>query len=137
MLNQLCLGVCTEAHTNVTDSHLDMEIEETDLLSLAAYFNNIETFPVLLGLSPAEQQDVKYAFVLNDMQTAMFLALRLWRKANPGAATYRALVEIVLRMGVNGTAIAEEVCKFSALKCEHCFLCTLHYFGIHSSFASC
>ena len=46
-------------------------------------------------------------------------ALRLWRKANPGAATYRALVEIVLRMGVNGTVIAEEVCKFSALKCEH------------------
>ena len=48
-------------------------------------------------------------------------ALRLWRNANPGAATYslRALVEIVLRMGVNGTAIAEEVCKFSALKCEH------------------
>ena len=111
--------------TNVTDSQLDTEIEETDLLSLAAYFNNIETFPVLLGLSPAEQQDVKYALVLNDMQTAMFLALRLWRKANPDAATYRALVEIVLRMGVNGTAIAEEVCKFLILKCEHCNVCAL------------
>ena len=105
--------------TNVTDSQLDTEIEERDMILLAAYFNNIETFPLLLGLNPAEQQDVKYALVLNDMQTAMFLVLRLWRKANPGAATYRALVEIVLRMGVNGTAIAEEVCKFSALKCEH------------------
>ena len=111
--------------TNVTDSQLDTEIEETDLLSLAAYFNNIETVPLLLGLSPAEQQDVKYAFVLSDMQTAMFLALRLWRKPNPSAATYRALVEIVLRMGVNGTAIAEEVCRFLILKCEHCIVCAL------------
>ena len=106
-------------HTNVTDSQLNTEIEEADMIFLAAYFNNIETFPLLLGLNPAEQQDVKYAFFLHDMRTAMFLALRLWKKANPGAATYRALVEIVLRMGVNGTAIAEEVCKFSALKCEH------------------
>ena len=105
--------------TKVTDSQLDSEIEEADLLSLAVYFNNIETVPILLGLNPAEQQDVKYAFFLNDMQTAMFLALRLWRKPNPGAATYRALVEIVLRLGVNGTAIAEEVCKFSAPKCEY------------------
>ena len=105
--------------TNVTDSQLDTEIEEADMIFLAAYFNNIETFPLLLGLNPAEQQDVKYALVLNDMRTAMFHALRLWRKANPGAATYRALVEIVLRMGVNSIAIAEEVCKFLALKCEH------------------
>ena len=105
--------------TKVTDSQLDSEIEEADLLSLAVYFNNIETVPILLGLNPAEQQDVKYAFFLHDMQTAMFLALRLWRKPNPGDATYRALVEIVLRLGVNGTAISEEVCKFSALKCEY------------------
>ena len=41
-------------------------------------------------------------------------ALRLWRKASPGAATYRALLEIVLRMGGNGMTIATEVCKFAA-----------------------
>ena len=103
-----------KAHTKVTDSQLDTEIEETDMISLAPNFNNIETLPVLLGLNPAEQQDVKYALFLNDMQTAMFLALRLWRKANPGAATYRNLVKILLRMGDNGITIATEVCKFSA-----------------------
>ena len=56
-----------KARTKVTDSQLDTEIEETDMISLAANFNNIETLPVLLGLNPAEQQDVKYARTLNDI----------------------------------------------------------------------
>ena len=106
--------------TNVTDSQLDTEIEERDMILLASCFKvKLETLSVQLGLGPAAQQDVKDTKLQYDNQTAVDEALRLWRKANPGAATYRALVEIVLRMGVNGTAIAEEVCKFSALKCEH------------------
>ena len=106
--------------TNVTDSQLDTEIEERDMILLAAHFKvNIETLSVQLELTPAGQQDVEDVAFRYKTQTAVDKALRLWRKANPGAATYRALVEIVLRMGVNGTAIAEEVCKFSALKCEH------------------
>ena len=88
-----------KAHTNVTDTELNSEVEETDVQFLATQFNNLEDFPALLGLNPAEQQEVKYALHLNDIQTAAIHALRLWRKANPGAATYRALVEIVLRMG--------------------------------------
>ena len=106
--------------TNVTDSQLDNEIEERDMILLAAHFKvNIETLSVQLELTPADQQDVEDVAFRYKTQTAVDKALRLWRKANPGAATYRALVEIVLRMGVNGMAIAEEVCKFSALKCEH------------------
>ena len=103
--------------TNVTDSQLDTEIEERGMILLAAHFKvKIETLSVQLELTPADQQDVEDVAFLSGTQTAVDKALRLWRKANPGAATYRALVEIVLRMGVNGTAIAEEVCKFSALK---------------------
>ena len=106
--------------TNVTDSQLDTEIEERDMILLAAHFKvNIETLSVQLELTPADQQDVEDVAFRYKTQTAVDKALRLWRKAKPGAATYRALVEIVLRMGVNGTAIAEEVCTFSALKCEH------------------
>ena len=106
--------------TNVTDSQLDTEIEERDMILLAAHFKvNIEALSVQLELTPADQQDVEDVAFRYKTQTAVDKALRQWRKANPGAATYRALVEIVLRMGVNGTTIAEEVCKFSALKCEH------------------
>ena len=105
--------------TNVTDSQLDTEVEEADMILLAVHFDNVETLSVQLRLTPADRQNVKEAKLQYDTQVAVDKALRLWRRANPGAATYRAMVEIVLRMGVNGTAIAEEVCKFSALKCEH------------------
>ena len=105
-----------KVRTNVTDSQLDTEIEEADMILLAVHFDNVETLSVQLRLTAADRQFVRST---KDTRTAVDKALRLWRKANPGAATYRALLEIVLGMGVNGMAIAEEVCKFSALKCEH------------------
>ncbi len=100
--------------TKVTDSQLDTEIEETDMLDLADHFDNVETYPAMLGLSPAEQKDVKYALFLNDMQTAMFHTLKVWRQHNPGAATYRALVDIVLKMGKN--ELAQKVCEICKQK---------------------
>ncbi len=66
--------------TKVTDSQLDTEVKETDMLDLADHFDNVETYPAMLGLSPAEQKDVKYALFLNDMQTAMFHTLKVWRQ---------------------------------------------------------
>ncbi len=100
--------------TKVTDSQLDTEIEETDMWDLAAHFDNVETYPVMLGLNPAEQKDVKYALFTNDMQTAIFYALQLWREHNSYAATYRALVDIVLRMGKN--ELAQKVCEICKQK---------------------
>ncbi len=100
--------------TKVTDSQLDTEIKETDMIVLAAHFDNIETYPVQLGLNPAERQTVKSLSFQYDIQTAMDKALRLWRQHNPGAATYRALVEILLRIGKE--ALAFEVCQSAAAK---------------------
>ena len=109
-----------KAYKETTDAQLELEIEERDMILLAAHFKvNTETLSVQLNLTPANQQDVKDVAFHYDTQTAVDKALRLWRKADPGAATYRALVEVVLRMGGNGVAIAEKVCKFSALKSEH------------------
>ncbi|XP_064400741.1 NACHT, LRR and PYD domains-containing protein 3-like isoform X2 [Halichondria panicea] len=102
--------------TKVTDSQLDTEIEETDMLDMAAYFDNVETYPAMLGLSPAEQKDVKYALFLNDMQTAMFHTLKVWRQHNPSAATYRALVDIVLDMRMK--ELATYICQSAARKPE-------------------
>ncbi len=102
--------------TKVTDSQLDTEIKETDMIILAAHFDNVDTYPVQLGLRPAEQSDIRIAQLVNGTQTAMDKALRLWRQHNPGAATYRALVMIVLRTGK--VDVATEVCKFLARKYE-------------------
>ncbi len=99
-------------HTKVTDSQLDTEIKETDMIILAAHFDNVETFPVQLGLDPSERRDVTITASNYNTRTAMDKALRLWRQYNPGAATYRALVMIVLRMGK--VDVATEVCEFLA-----------------------
>ncbi len=95
--------------TKVTDSQLNMEIKEADMWDLAAQFDDVETYPDKLGLNPAEQKDVKYALFLNGMQTAMCHTLKVWRQHNPGAATYRALVDIVLDMGME--ALATYICQ--------------------------
>ena len=95
--------------TKVTDSQLDSEIEETNMIDLAAHFDNVDTYAVQLGLSPAEQSDVRIAQLANGTQVAMDKALRLWRQHNPGAATYRALVVMLLRMGKE--ALAVDVCQ--------------------------
>ncbi len=106
--------------TKVTDSQLDTEIEETDMIVLAAHFDNVDTYAVQLGLDPSERRDVKITASNYDTRTAMDKALRLWRQHNPGAATYRALVEMLLRMGRAEMAI--EFCQTVTAKCKHVIL---------------
>ena len=100
--------------TKVTDSQLDTEIEKRDMIVLADHFDTVDTYAVQLGLSPAEQSDVRIAQLANSTQIAMDKALRLWKQHNPGAATYRALVEMLLRMGKE--ALAFKVCQSAAAK---------------------
>ncbi len=95
--------------TKVTNSQLDSKIEEINMIDLAAHLDNVDTYTVQLGLSPAEQRDVKIAQLAEGTQVAMDKALRLWRQHNPGAATYRALVVMLLRMGKE--ALAVDVCQ--------------------------
>ena len=100
--------------TKVTDSQLDSEIEERDMILLAPYFRDVETLSEQLVLTPADKQNAKNESLHFDVQTGVKKALSLWRRADPSAATYRTLVEIVLRMGENGVPIATEVCKVAA-----------------------
>ena len=104
------LMTCTE----VTDSQLNSEIEERDMILLAPYFRDVETLSEQLGLTPADQQNAKNASIQFNVQTGVKKALSLWGRADPSAATYRKLVEIVLRMGGNGVPIATEVCNIAA-----------------------
>ncbi|XP_064400845.1 uncharacterized protein LOC135346993 isoform X5 [Halichondria panicea] len=100
--------------TKVTDSQLDTEIEETDMIVLAAHFDNVDTYAVQLGLDPSERRDVKITASNYDTRTAIDKALRLWRQHNPGAATYRALVKMLLRMGKE--TLAFKMCQTAATK---------------------
>ncbi len=102
--------------TKVTDSQLDTEIEETDMIVLADHFDNIETYSTLFELTDSKKQDVIDEKIRYDTQTAMSLAMKLWRRRNPAAATYRALVEIVLSL--RKVDVATKVCEFLVCKCE-------------------
>ncbi len=72
--------------TKATDSQLDTEIKDT---VLASHFDNVETYPVQLGLDPSERRDVTITASNYNTKTGMDKALRLWRQHNPGAATHR------------------------------------------------
>ncbi len=100
----------------MTNSQLDTEIEETDMIVLADHFDNIETYSTLFELTDSKKQDVIDEKMRYNTQSAMSLAMKLWKKCNPTAATYRALVEIVLSL--RKVDVATKICEFLAHKCE-------------------
>ena len=103
-----------KAHTKVTASQLNSQIQESDLLKLSACFDNVESYLVHLGLTPSQRTDIKDLALRRGTQIAMSEALRLWREPNPYTATYRALVEVLLDLG-NGE-VAMEVCTYLTSK---------------------
>ena len=88
---------------------LNNEIETTEFIHLAAYFDNVIMYSLALGLTPAQQADVRQIKVLEDTQTAMMQCLSLWQRSNPAAATYRALIKLLQKMRKN--EIANKVFK--------------------------
>ena len=101
----------------MTDSQLDTEIEDTDLIILADHFDNIETYSTLFELTNSKKQDIIDEKMRYNTQAAMSLAMKLWKRRNPAAATYRALVEIVLSL--RKVDVATTVCEFLTRKCEY------------------
>ncbi len=77
---------------------LNNEIETKEFVILAAHFDNVRMYSLALGLTPAQQADVRQLLISDDTQTAMMKCLSLWQRSNPSAATYGALVTLLLRM---------------------------------------
>ncbi|XP_064384980.1 uncharacterized protein LOC135333886 isoform X2 [Halichondria panicea] len=77
---------------------LNNEIETTEFVYLAAHFDNVRMYSLALGLTPAQQADVRQIKVLEDTQTAMMQCLSLWQSRNPAAATYRTLIKVLQNM---------------------------------------
>ncbi len=102
--------------TKVTDSQLNGQIDEKDMLELSNHFGNVEDYILYLELTPSQQRDVRDLAVRRNTQSAVAEALRLWRKRNPFAATYRALIEIVLNANEGQLAIDifQHLCRSSS-----------------------
>ena len=92
---------------SINNDLLDCEIKKRDIMFLAGYFDNVDFYPSVLGLSESEQVDVRK--ILNN-QLAMAKCLSLWRRHNPSKATPRALLEILQRL--RKEEIASKVCDY-------------------------
>ena len=101
----------------LTDEQLDTEVKEDDLLELAACFDNTYEYVRKLGLNPGQQNDVvRTEMVQNSTKAGMTVALELWRKRNPMAAVFRALLNILLSLAKVDVAV--RVCNYLSDKCK-------------------
>ena len=100
--------ICTGAHKtlkepteiySMSSDQLDCGIDEKDIIYLAGLFDNAENYLSAMGLTYAEQMDIRKEIVHAGTQMAMTRCLLLWKQNNPSAATLRTLLQILLRLG--------------------------------------
>ncbi|XP_064389438.1 uncharacterized protein LOC135337431 isoform X7 [Halichondria panicea] len=96
-------------HYSLIDEQLNSEIKKADTPFIAEYFDNAELYSSAMGLTPAEQADVKRLYHSEGVQTAMMKCLQVWKQHNSSRSTYRALLDIVLRLGKGDTA--DKICQ--------------------------
>ncbi len=94
---------------DLTNEQLNSEIEVTDTPLIAECFDNVVLYSSAMGLTPAEKADVKELRHADEIQVAMMKCLQIWKRHNPYLATYRALLDIVLRLGKGDTA--HQICQ--------------------------
>ena len=98
---------------SANSDQLDCEIEEIDITYLAGYFDNVELYIKVFGLTVGEQADIRK---ISGNQVAMTACLSLWRQHNPSTATLRELLEILLKL--KKEEIASKVCKYYCPVCK-------------------
>ena len=84
-------------------------IREEDIIKIAVHFGHVETYLDRLGLLPAQQADVKDMVYTRNTELAMAEALKLWCQPDPYAATFQALLEILLDLRRGDVAV--RVCQ--------------------------
>ncbi len=99
-----------EIYGNQINEQLDCEVNASDFPVLATYFNNIELYVDVMGLSASEQADVRRLVQEIGTQAAMITCLNCWRNHNPVNATYRVLLSILSKL--HEMQIAKEVCQY-------------------------
>ena len=98
---------------NLTDDHLDCEIGEERLFSIAEMFGSWSQYVETpgLGLSRGEKAQIMENLTLNTNTLRMKEALKIWRSLNPYTATFRKLLSILLSLNTHGDVI-QDVCKY-------------------------
>ena len=114
---------------NISDEQLNARVEDPDLPSLAAFFDNTEDYIEKLALSPGQQTDVRTQAFVNGTQVGVKVALKHWKNGSPLKATFKALLLILLSL-LKGE-VAVQVCKYLSHKCKlfKIHQCYMYYIG--------
>ncbi len=108
----------------LTDEQLNSEIKNSDFPHLAEYFDGVTIYSNALGLTPAKQADVNALCQREGTQAAMNTCLSFWNQHNPYAATYRALLQLLLEL--RKERIADEICQhLTHSKSRYILKCTI------------
>ena len=109
-----CAGGLTveklKRETGIDESQLVTMIRQEDINKIAGLFDEVETYLDKLGLLPAQQTDVKDTAYRHGTALAMTKALKLWCQPDPYAATFQALLEILLDLRRGDVAV--RVCQY-------------------------
>ena len=91
----------------ITTSQVDHKIQQKDIPYLAPHFDYVNLYVDVMGLTPGEQMDVNGA---DTNQLAMIKCLNLWTRKNPAQATFRALLEMLVKL--KKEEIAMKICQY-------------------------
>ena len=111
-LQNSCPTIQDLKETGVSGNQLDTEITDQtcDLLAVTCCLGNVETYLDMLELPACSQADIKKLALHCDNETAMAKALKLWRQLNPSAATFRALLKVILNLKKED--VANAICRY-------------------------
>ena len=114
---------------HVDTVQLDQEIPDNQFLVIADFFDGVELYCVAMGLLPCDQADILHILFQRGAQPAMMQCLLKWKLLNPENATFRALLELLLRL--KKPKVAAEVCQYWAQNVSTHFVkyaCRVHAF---------
>ncbi len=94
----------------LTTAQIDREIQHEDVPILAAYFDDVDHYIDAMELSRSERSDVRLKGVVHSNHLAMIECLKIWKSKKPSQATFRALLDMLVKLKKG--AIADQVCQY-------------------------
>ncbi len=104
----------------LTTTQVNGVIQQKDVSYLALNYDNVELYVDAMELTPGEQSDVRLKKIESN-HLAMIECLKIWKSKKPSQATFRALLEMLVKM--KKWEIAAQVCQYikvSACVCLNC-----------------
>ena len=96
----------------ISDEKVESKVSRKHLPYVAACFDGIELYVNVLELSSHEEATVRTSAATHGTHVAMNKCLEYWRTRKQSTATFRTLLDMLLRL--EKQEVASKVCKYLA-----------------------